>query len=150
MKKINEEEFRKVCEESPTMAIAAAKLDLHFNTFKRYATKLGLYSPNQGGKGTSKDSNKDRKIDVYEILAGKHPEFQTFKLKNKLIKEGILQNICSICGITEWCEKKLNCELDHINGTRTDHRLENLRMLCPNCHSQTETFRSKNRKNSLT
>lgn len=43
--------------------------------------------------------------------------------------------------------KKINCELDHIDGNRTNHLLENLRILCPNCHSQTNTFRGKNIKN---
>jgi 5-methylcytosine-specific restriction endonuclease McrA len=46
----------------------------------------------------------------------------------------------------EWSDKKINMELDHIDGNRTNHKLENLRMLCPNCHSQTDTYRAKNIK----
>ena len=49
-----------------------------------------------------------------------------------------------MCGLSEWINGKLVLELDHINGDHTDNRIENLRFLCPNCHSQTETFRSKN------
>ena len=77
-------------------------------------------------------------------MTGKYPEYQTFKLKNRLLQEGIMENKCSICNLTEWNGKPLNMELDHINGNRTDHRLKNLRMICPNCHAQTETYRAKN------
>jgi 5-methylcytosine-specific restriction endonuclease McrA len=79
-------------------------------------------------------------------LDGKHPHFQTFKLKNRLLKNKIVENKCSICDIEEWNDKKINMELDHIDGNRTNHKLENLRMLCPNCHSQTDTYRAKNIK----
>ena len=51
---------------------------------------------------------------------------------------------CSECGISQWQGKRLNLELDHINGVNTDNRLENVRLLCPNCHSQTPNVNSKN------
>ena len=68
-------------------------------------------------------------------------------LKNKLISQNILKNECSICKNNgEWFGKKLSLQLDHINGINNDNRLENLRLLCPNCHSQTETFSGKRHK----
>ena len=69
-------------------------------------------------------------------------------IKNRLIRAGILENRCGECGLTEWRGKRLSIQIDHINGIRDDNRLENLRMLCPNCHSQTETFAGYNRKRS--
>jgi len=66
-------------------------------------------------------------------------------LKSRLIKEGFLKNLCSICGLLPlWNNKKLVLVIDHINGNKFDYRLKNLRLLCPNCNSQTETFASKN------
>ena len=118
-------------------------LGLHFNTFKKYAIKFNCYVTNQSGKGTNKVVPP--KVNLQEILEGKHPQFQTYKLKNRLLKEGVLENKCSVCEITEWNHKKINMELDHIDGDRTNHNIENLRMLCPNCHSQTDTYCSKKR-----
>jgi hypothetical protein len=67
-------------------------------------------------------------------------------VKKRLIEAGILENRCAWCGLTEWRGQPLAIELDHINGQRNDHRIENLRMLCPNCHSQTDTHGARNRK----
>jgi 5-methylcytosine-specific restriction endonuclease McrA len=66
--------------------------------------------------------------------------------KAKLIREGHLLNCCYECGIAEWRGRRLVIQIDHINGVRDDWRIENLRMLCPNCHSQTETFSGRNLK----
>jgi Zn finger protein HypA/HybF involved in hydrogenase expression len=71
---------------------------------------------------------------------------QSHKLKLRLISEGIKEHKCEECGINEWKGQPTPIELDHINGNHHDNRLENLRLLCPNCHAQTETYRGKNKK----
>lgn len=68
----------------------------------------------------------------------------TTQLRRRLLREGLMEQRCQLCGVSEWMGKPLTIELDHINGVHNDHRLENLRMLCPNCHSQTRTFRGRN------
>jgi hypothetical protein len=141
---IDKEVFIKTCNESLTMSQAASKLNLNFNTFKKYSIKFGCYKPNQSGKGVKKTCGT--KYPLEDILAGKYPEYQTFKLKNRLVKEGIKENKCEICGITEWNNLPISFELHHIDGNRTNHCLENLILVCPNCHSQTDTFRAKNIK----
>ena len=73
--------------------------------------------------------------------------YGSYHLKQKLLSKNILENKCYTCNNKgEWCGKKLSLQLDHINGTNNDNRLENLRLLCPNCHSQTETFSGKRNK----
>lgn len=67
-------------------------------------------------------------------------------LKERLIKEGLKEDKCEACGIgNEWNGYPLTLQLDHINGNHSDNRLENLRILCPNCHSQTSTWGMKSR-----
>ena len=66
-------------------------------------------------------------------------------VRNYLIRK---KNCCFICGITDWNEKPISLEMDHIDGNCKNNRLENVRLLCPNCHSQTDTFRVKNKGNS--
>jgi hypothetical protein len=69
-----------------------------------------------------------------------------FSVKRALLREGLLENRCAECGLTEWRGQPITIQIDHRNGVRDDHRLDNLRMLCPNCHSQTETFAARNRR----
>lgn len=81
-----------------------------------------------------------------EILIENSTYTNISRLKERLIKEGRLNYICQNCGIKEWQSKPLSLHLDHINGKNNDHRIENLRFLCPNCHSQTDTYAGKNNK----
>ena len=71
-------------------------------------------------------------------------------LRRWFIKSNNIPYKCSICGINNWLGKDISLQLDHINGDNHDNRLENLRWLCPNCHSQTETFCGKQTKKNHT
>jgi transcriptional regulator with XRE-family HTH domain len=65
-------------------------------------------------------------------------------LKNRLLKEGLKENRCEICGITTWMGKPVNMQLHHVNGDGSDNRLKNIQFLCGNCHSQTDTYGGRN------
>lgn len=82
-----------------------------------------------------------------EILVENSSYTNINRLKQRLINEGKLEYQCALCGnIGEWNGELLILQLDHINGINNDHRIENLRFLCPNCHSQTNNFSGKNKK----
>lgn len=68
-------------------------------------------------------------------------------LKERIIKQNLIEYKCDICNLgSHWNNQKLTLQLDHKNGIHNDNRLENLRFLCPNCHSQTNTFAGKKLK----
>lgn len=91
------------------------------------------------------NSGPQNKIPLSDILVRNSTYTGRTTLKIRLIKAGLLDYKCSFCenpGV--WNEKDLSLQLDHINGDSTDNRIENLRLLCPNCHSQTKTYSGKN------
>lgn len=141
----DEKEFVRICNESKTMAQAARLCNMHYNTFKRYAVKLGCFYPNPSGKGLKKENR--RKFKTEDILNGEHPDYPTYKLKLRLFRENRKEDKCEICG---WNKKREGkefspCELHHIDGNPRNHDFKNLILLCPNCHSLMDHYRSKNR-----
>jgi len=73
----------------------------------------------------------------------KHPRSRN-NVKFRLIAAGLKRNRCETCGISEWQDEPLSLALHHRNGDPHNNRLENLTLLCPNCHSQTPNFAAKN------
>lgn len=82
-----------------------------------------------------------KKAQSLEVVLTTNSYYNSNKLKKRLFKEGIKEKKCEICGNTTWNGKEIPLELHHINGDNTDNRVENLMILCPNCHAQTDTYR---------
>lgn len=145
-RKWTDQELIEAVKNSKTKTEVLKKLNLdsrnsgNFQTINIYIEKLHIDTSHFVGSLSTK-SFKMRKLS--EILIENSDYLHTSNLKERLIRENILPNKChhvSCNIITTWCDKLLHLHLDHINGIHTDNRLENLRLLCPNCHSQTETY----------
>ena len=136
------------CNTCPTMLAASELTGIPYKTFIRIAKKLGCYRPNPGGKGLKGERPKNY-FPLSEILEGKYPQYTSSKIRPRLIAEGLKEAKCEICGITEWNGMPAPLELDHIDGNNSNHRLENLRIICPNCHHQTPTHSCKKNKSKV-
>jgi 5-methylcytosine-specific restriction endonuclease McrA len=87
--------------------------------------------------------SRPQAMPMAQLVAGRR---QRTHLKLRLLSAGLLLSHCYECGISEWRGRALSLPLHHINGDRHDNRLENLQLLCPNCHSQTENFAGRNKR----
>jgi 5-methylcytosine-specific restriction endonuclease McrA len=83
------------------------------------------------------------KISLEDIFNGAKPNYQSSKLLKRLVEEGYKEMKCEICGITEWLNKPISLQLHHKDGNGTNNELSNLQILCPNCHSQTDSYAGK-------
>lgn len=102
-------------------------------------------------RGKSAIVNNIKKAEIKpEDLFKENCNHQRHVIRSYIIRHNMLPYKCAICGISEWNGKTLSLELDHINGINNDNRLENLRFLCPNCHSQTDTYGARNKQQTET
>jgi hypothetical protein len=128
---------------SSSASEAAAKLDIKYDTYKKYAIKYNCFDTNQSGKGLNKVSGT--KIPLIEILSGNHPQYQSNKLRLRLLEENYFLHKCYNCNLTEWLGNPIPLELEHKDGNSSNNVLDNLTLLCPNYHSLTATYRGKNK-----
>lgn len=120
----------------------------NYEQIKKYIKEFNIDSSHFKGRGWCKGLQLPGipRIPLEDILK-KNTDFQSFKLKKRLFSAKLKQKKCEECG---WAKTTpdgyLPLELDHINGDHRDNRIENLRVLCPNCHSLKPTHRGRNRK----
>ena len=95
------------------------------------------------GKTWSKQKDLSDKLVENSAYSSGLP-ISSFKLKNQLLKLEYKEHICEKCMSKEWLGEKIPLELHHVNGNRFDNRIENIQLLCPNCHAFTDNYRGKN------
>lgn len=145
------EEFKSAVEGSFSIAQALIKLGLspkggNYRVFKKFEKLYDINTSHFTGQGHLKGKTHNfNTVPLSEILV-KNYEYNSNKLRKRLIIEGIKEHRCECCGLNEWLGEPIPLELDHIDGDHYNNTLENLKILCPNCHAKTPTYRGKNKK----
>jgi ribosomal protein L37E len=118
----------------------------NYKIFHKYEREYNLDTSHFRGKASNAGNQNFNEKDLSEYLKY-GTNCQSSVLKKKLLKEGLKVYKCERCGLTEWLGEQISLHLHHINGDHFDNRLENLMLLCPNCHSQTDSFAGKKNQN---
>ena len=117
----------------------------NYATVNNKIKKLNLDISHFTGKGWNIGLKfKPKKAKPLSEILVENSNYQSFKLAQRLLKERVKEHKCERCKRTEWEGVPIPLELHHINGTRTDNRISNLQLLCPNCHALTDNYRGKN------
>ncbi len=122
----------------------ARRLSCNVKTLQSCLNALKIeYAGNKSGKGKLHDRGGTYMPFCKYVMKG---SVQSNKLRNKLIREGFKEARCEICGNSKWNGKPIPLEVHHKDGDKNYNSLENLQLLCPNCHALTDNYRGKNIK----
>lgn len=148
MNKLSKEQLETAVVQNKT--IAGVLRQLGYNTsggryswIKRLIVKYNIDTSHFTGQGWKRDSIRYLSTDLFS----ENSTISRSRVRDTILRNHIIDYRCAFCGNTgEWMGKRIALQLDHINGIPNDHRIENLRFLCPNCHAITETYCGKNQK----
>ena len=146
-RKYTNEEVKEAVQNSTSIRQVLLRLNLapqggSYTTIHNLIKNLNLDTTHFKGQGWNKGSSQPQKeIEIY--LSNQYP-IKSHKLRLRLIREKILTKECSSCHLNTWLNQPIPLELDHIDGNHSNNTLNNLRLICPNCHAQTPTYRGKN------
>ena len=150
--KLSDEQFVELLKNSSTISEVLFKLGYSvkgnswgFAKIRQRMSDLNLDGSVFKGKSPITKYGSLHKVNASDILKPNCKHARSV-LRRYIIKNNLIPYRCAICGCVEWQGRTLSLELDHINGINNDNRIENLRFLCPNCHSQTTTYGSRNQQ----
>lgn len=150
--KLSDEQFVELLKNSSTISEVLFKLGYSikgnswgFAKVKQRMSDLNLDGSIFKGKSPITKYGTLHKVNASDILKPNCKHARSV-LRRYVIKNNLIPYRCAICGCVEWQGRTLSLELDHINGINNDNRIENLRFLCPNCHSYTTTYGSRNQQ----
>lgn len=148
---ISENEFRELIKTSYSYCDCARKLGLSTagaNAYNQLKKRINELNCDISHFSQTKAANiASTKYELQDILIKDSCYTNRTQLKKRILEAHLLEYKCALCGNEGiWNGQPLTLQIDHINGINNDNRLKNLRFLCPNCHSQTETFSGKNIK----
>jgi len=127
------------------MTLSGSSYELIHNKIKEHSLNTSHFKGQSWNKGGTNTNSIKKPIEVYLV---KNSTCSRTNLKRRLFKEDFKQKQCENCNLSEWFGKPAPLELHHINGVNNDNRIENLQILCANCHAQTDSYCGKNHKNT--
>lgn len=147
----SDEELRLAVGQSKSIAGVLRLLRLrvgggNYRTISRSVKRLELDTSHWTGQGHRKGSGTPvvRATPLLRLLR-RGSTYNSNRLRRRLLTEGLLQAHCSMCDLHAWLGRPIPLELDHIDGDRENNEIANLRLLCPNCHAMTPTYRGRNK-----
>lgn len=148
--KYTKEKLQEVVRTSYSIAECLRKLNMstiggNYQTLKERFKDWNIDTSHFRGKGWNVGLKfvPNCKKPLKEVLK-KDSKFASYHLKRRLIREEIKEHICEHCKLKTWMDQLIPLELHHINGVKDDNRIENIELLCPNCHALTDNYRGKN------
>jgi len=147
-RKYTKEEFIESVKSSISIRQCLKKLGLapkggNYRTFHRYVKKLSIDISHFKGQGWNKGQNFGPKRPIEDYLSNKF-KTSSHSLRKRLVKENYFEHKCYKCNHTRWNNEPIPLELEHKDGDHSNNNLDNLTLLCPNCHAQTSTYRGRN------
>lgn len=150
-RRYTDEQLKQAVERSFTMRAVLQELGLkplggNYETVEKRIRELGLDASHFLGSGHLKGKSHNYSTRPLERILVHLKLENTWRLRNRLIREKVKAHQCERCGNREWMGQPIPLELHHKDGDRTNHRLENLELLCPNCHASTDNYRGSKKK----